>query len=673
MNHEASTPTPRRSRAAVVLEFLGSMNLAITLLVAVAIAAVIGTVLQQNEPYNNYVIKFGSFWFEVFRALGLYDVYSAGWFLVLLGFLLVSTAVCVYRQGPGIIRDMRQYRLGVKKKSLRSFHQNGEWETPLAGEEAAGRAQAFLEGQGFRVRSRADDDHTVVAAMKGSTNRLGYLLSHVSIVVICIGGLLDGNLGLKFGELTGRIAPETRDLPVSQVPDKSVLPADATSFRGSVTLPEGSQADFIFLNLRDGYLVQNLPFTVALDDFRIQHYASGQPKSFESDIVIYDDELEEPLRRTIAVNHPLIYKDYAIYQASFADGGSSVTLRAWSFDRPQEEPLQLEGTINRDLKLMTPRGPMTIELTDFKPYNIFPAPEDDPQGKKFRNYGPAVVFRLRDRAGQAKEYINYQLPITIDGRPFFMSGMRASQGEAYRYLHIPLDSEGSLGRFMRFRALASDNARVEQVAEQQLGDIFGAAEEREQRDQLVVSMANLVGLFVNRGIDAVVARVEESVPEEQRQAVLESYMTVLRNVMGALYVDLLREEGVAVDEGVAQTDAAFFDDAMNAFSLLGAYGAPFYVQLSDFNHVEASGLQITRSPGKDIVYLGCAMLMAGVFFLFYVHHRRLWVWLEPGPAGTRVLFAGAAHRNRVDFEREFERLQGGMKTVTAADEAAQQR
>ena len=62
---------------ALLLEFFGSMKLAITLLVTVGIASIVGTVLKQNEPYQNYISKFGPFWFEVFNSLGLYDVYSA--------------------------------------------------------------------------------------------------------------------------------------------------------------------------------------------------------------------------------------------------------------------------------------------------------------------------------------------------------------------------------------------------------------------------------------------------------------------------------------------------------------------------------------------------------------------------------------------------------------------
>ena len=67
----------RKSNGRILLEFLGSMNLAVMLLVAVSIASVVGTVLKQNQPYTDYVIKFGPFWFQVFEKLGLYDVYSA--------------------------------------------------------------------------------------------------------------------------------------------------------------------------------------------------------------------------------------------------------------------------------------------------------------------------------------------------------------------------------------------------------------------------------------------------------------------------------------------------------------------------------------------------------------------------------------------------------------------
>lgn len=60
------------------------MRFAVSLLTVLGIASIIGTVLKQNEPYTNYIVQFGQFWFEVFEVLGLYDVYHSVWFLLIL-------------------------------------------------------------------------------------------------------------------------------------------------------------------------------------------------------------------------------------------------------------------------------------------------------------------------------------------------------------------------------------------------------------------------------------------------------------------------------------------------------------------------------------------------------------------------------------------------------------
>jgi len=123
---------------------------------------------------------------------------------------------------------------------------------------------------------------------------LGYIFSHVAIIVICIGGLLDGNLPLKIAEMRGKIAVETRRIPVSEIPAISTLADDNLSFRANVDIAEGGQADLAFIDYKDGYLLQKLPFTVQVEDFRIEHYPSGQPKSFESDLAIIDPNCPSP-------------------------------------------------------------------------------------------------------------------------------------------------------------------------------------------------------------------------------------------------------------------------------------------------------------------------------------------------------------------------------------------
>jgi len=116
---------------AEAVELFSSMRFAISLLTLIAIASIIGTVLKQNEPMPNYVNQFGPFWFEVFAKLGLYAVYSAWWFLLIMAFLVLSTSLCISRNGPKMLKDVKSWRENVREQSLRNFHHKLEWTAPL--------------------------------------------------------------------------------------------------------------------------------------------------------------------------------------------------------------------------------------------------------------------------------------------------------------------------------------------------------------------------------------------------------------------------------------------------------------------------------------------------------------------------------------------------------------
>src|ERR1700694_5112501 len=82
-----------RSSVRQAIEVISSMRFAISLLVILAIASIIGTVLTQEDPYPNYVNQFGPFWADIFRGLSLYNVYSAWWFMLILIFLVISVSL----------------------------------------------------------------------------------------------------------------------------------------------------------------------------------------------------------------------------------------------------------------------------------------------------------------------------------------------------------------------------------------------------------------------------------------------------------------------------------------------------------------------------------------------------------------------------------------------------
>ena len=657
MTSDAVKKSSRHTTGRLLLEFMGSMNLAITLLVTVGIASIVGTVLKQNEPYQNYIAKFGPFWFEVFNTLGLYDVYSAAWFLLIMAFLVLSTSTCIYRNAPLMLHDMRSYRLSVSFNSLNAFHNKREWRLNATTEALISQLTPVVTAFGYRYGHKYFNYNVMVSARKGAINRLGYLFTHAAIVIICIGGLVDGNLLLKWRAFSGDISIETRDIPASEVPAESRLSRNNPSFRGSVSVPEGGSANIAFLNLRDGYLVQPLPFTIEVKDFRIEHYSSGQPKSFESDLVIHDPDVEQAVTATIAVNRPLIYKGYAIYQASFSDGGSRLAMRLWPLLEGNGTAEEIHGAVFEDIELQTSQGPFTLELTDFRLFNINPV-EQEGSEEEFRNFGPNFSFRLRNELGEAIEYENYMLPVEMEGHQYFLSGVRRSAADPFHYLYIPVDPEGGIERFMLFNDWLHNSERIRQIARDTAQQSLSVMQTKDPKlaDELTQSMVRLVTLFTSRGFEGVVGQVDETVPEADRENVLDAYLKVLQTMLVSLYAELLAESGVNLLQGVTEQDSRFFDDAFNALGAIGKYGAPFYIQLTTFEHIQSTGLQIARAPGKVLVYMGFALLIAGVFCMFYVSASRLWFWIDADEGHSRVLLGGSGLRHQRDFERDFAKL-----------------
>jgi len=666
------TQTAGGSRRSVLLDFLGSMNLAITILVIVAIASVIGTVLKQNQGYNDYIIKFGPFWHEYFKFLHLYDVYGSIWFLLLLAFLVVSTSVCIYRNVPTMLQEMRNFRLNSKLKALNTMENARTWTLqPDTG--LVERIRRFLSVNGYQVREKQHDDRLVIAGMRGKFNRIGYILAHMGIVVICLGAFLNAKFDLRIREWLGKLAPLSNNVMVQSIhdyPRKSTLqPGQAFAFRGSTPIPEGQSANYTLLNIRDGTVVQYLPFSIELKQFRVEQYSTGQPKSFESDLVIHDKRLKQPLHATIAVNHPLTYRGYHLYQASFGDGGSHLQLKLWPFYDAQLRTLDLKGTVHEQRTIDTHQGPLTLEFADFKKFNVFPASENDPKHHKFKNYGSSIVFRVRDKQGEATEYINYMSPIEFEGRFFFLTGMRKSVSEDYRYLHIPADDKFSIKRFMDFEAALVDAPRVTRIAQATVDRLMASAPSQARvKPAVVKSMVDLADRFMFGGYEAIDAEIRKRTKDPaQQQKMADAYDKVLTSLLQAVYLDVLKDEGVKPAKDITPAQQRFYFDAVDALRQIYLYGSPFYVQLTDFNQVQQSVLQVTRSPGNPVLILGCVMLIAGVFLLFYISHQRLWLVLYRDEAGSeQLLFAGSGNRNAADFRSHYQALAERLESLLKA-------
>jgi cytochrome c biogenesis protein len=637
------------------------MRFAVSMLSVLGIASIIGTVLKQNEPYENYIIKFGQFWFNFFEGLGLYDVYHSGWFLLILLFLVISTSLCIYRNSPLMVKEWRTFKDHATEKSLNAFSHQETYAFNSGLENTKQQLVSFLLAKGFKYKVKTHADGTeLIAAKAGTHQRLGYIFTHAAIVIICFGGLLDGNLPLKVQEMLGHKRVETLDIPESQVPEVSRLSINNPSFRANMTLPEGMSDNVAFVRVRDGYLVQDLPFRISLKDFRIEHYATGQPKSFESDIVITDPDLKTPLTKTISVNHPLIYKGVAIYQSDFQDGGTKLNFKVWDLLSKSGQAQTLDGAIFQKGVLGEGANALKVEYNDFRKFNIINL---SPDGKgKPHNVGPNITYKLRDTQGQAKEYVTYMQPLQIDGKHYFISGMRETVQQDFQYLRIPVDSDFGLNGFMHFRATMLDATKFPQIAHRLAQNAIAADKNAAVKTQFEDSVVQLMRTFADGGYNRVAQVIEKSVPENEREIAAKTYIRMINVAAFEAYNLSLAADKKPLLVNNVETQA-LIQDSLNAFSDMFFYGTPYYLQLAQFEHKEASGLQLTKSPGQKWVYLGSALLVLGIFAMMYIRERRIWLLLKP--ANQQVHFAMSSNRKNLDFEQEFNLYREQIKNLMA--------
>ncbi|HKR45963.1 MAG TPA: cytochrome c biogenesis protein ResB, partial [Paraburkholderia sp.] len=684
-------------------------------------ASIIGTVLTQDDPYPNYVNQFGPFWADIFRSLSLYTVYSAWWFMTILGFLVVSVSLCVIRNAPKMIADMKSWKDKVREGSLRAFHHKGEFVVEGGTREQTAATLGKLAGRmGYRFVTRESDGATLIAAKRGALTKIGYIFAHLAIVIICLGGLLDSNLPIKFQMWLFDKTPIRSNAVINDIAPEHRLSQSNPTFRGYAWVPEGQFVSTAILNQPDGSLIQDLPFSIQLNKFIVDYYSTGMPKLFASDIVVIDHKTGQRVPARIEVNEPFEYDGVSIYQSSFQDGGSQMSMTAWPMSGASAKHFPFGGTIGNSAPLAVPAGQtvpgvdgQTIEFADFRAINVENISNgsgaNDARGVAHQslkeafderlgsgaksskpldlhNVGPSVQYKVRDKNGQAREYNNYMLPVDVGGGDrMFLAGMRENPDDPFRYLRIPADTGGTPKEWMLLRAAFEDPALRAQAAKR-----FAARSvpdsNRELQQHLEDSAERVLTLFAGSvapqagaagaagatgGFQAVAAFIDKSVPKEQQEKAASLLLRMLEGATWDLW-QLAREQAGEPDLKPDADAARFVQDSINAISDSFLYGSPVYLQLDSFKQVQASVFQLTRAPGKKVVYLGSLLLVLGIFSMFYVRERRLWFWLKDRKGqdgqdhGVDVIMAMSTARRTLDFEKEFARTRDAVGRALGA-------
>jgi cytochrome c biogenesis protein len=81
-----------------------------------------------------------------------------------------------------------------------------------------------------------------------------------------------------------------------------------------------------------------------------------------------------------------------------------------------------------------------------------------------------------------------------------------------------------------------------------------------------------------------------------------------------------------------------------------------------------TGLIVARDPGVWFVWTGCALMIGGIFLVFFFPHRRVWVAAHRAPGGGSTLRVAAHLKRDLAFEPRFHALVADLERTAAPDD-----
>jgi len=273
--------------AQVALRFTKSLTqvrTGIILLIVLGIAAACGTLILQR-PITDPETLAKTYAPETLAGLdrfGLTDIFHSWWFLALLTLLAINIVLASLERWPVAWRYFSRPYLKPERHFMSSLPMRAEIHIEDAGQGVAAARAAFRK-LGMRPKQIGNGPEASLYAEKNRYARLAAYVVHASLLLILVGGIVDG----------------------------------VWSYRGFVAL--GLNESVKQIELRDGSKM-DLPFTLRCDGAGQENYPDGSPRRWWSRLTVLENG-KEVQRKEIEVNQPLVYAGLRFYQSSYGPSG----------------------------------------------------------------------------------------------------------------------------------------------------------------------------------------------------------------------------------------------------------------------------------------------------------------------------------------------------------------
>jgi len=75
----------------------------------------------------------------------------------------------------------------------------------------------------------------------------------------------------------------------------------------------------------------------------------------------------------------------------------------------------------------------------------------------------------------------------------------------------------------------------------------------------------------------------------------------------------------------------------------------------------ATGLQVAKDPGVWVVYIGCALMLLGLYMAFFMSHQRIWLYKKMDGSVPELLLSGSANKNKAAFAKVFGQIKNRIE------------
>jgi cytochrome c biogenesis protein len=272
----------------ILISFLSSIKLTIILLIIIAVASIIGTIIPQQYEGGESFRHISPELITIFDTLQLFDMYHSFWFIILMGLLSLNLIVCSSKRFPATWKLFRTVPSPDRSKPFENLSPDNILLMEKNRNEVIDRVKNLLAKRYKKITRKDTEGITFFYGEKGAYANFGVYLIHLSVLLIITGAIIGSLLG----------------------------------FEAFVNIPEGESTDTVYLARRKG--VKKLDFTVKCDQFAISFYDNGMPKEYRSNLSFLQDN-QVVFQGPLLVNHPITFHGIRFYQASFGStpGGNA--------------------------------------------------------------------------------------------------------------------------------------------------------------------------------------------------------------------------------------------------------------------------------------------------------------------------------------------------------------